>query len=121
MCRRTICFATGNICKFKTVTLLMINMAINKQEKYVLCSTAMKLQLFFKKFEEDLLARLLFFVHLTEMIVTAFHYYYSNVSRGFFGRQNTRQFCCVWQCEKGSLFLPDMTNIPFISTLREFR
>lgn len=40
---------------------------------------------FFQTFEEHLLARVLFLVaDLTEMIVTAFDHYYSNVFQGFF-------------------------------------
>lgn len=56
---------------------------VNKHEKYVLFSTAMKL-LFFQLFENHLLARILFLVDMTEPIVTAFDNYYSNVFQGFF-------------------------------------
>ena len=73
-----------------------------------------------KMFEKHLLARVLFLVDLTEMIVTAFDNYYSNVFQGFFWRQKTGQFCCVWQSEKDPSFSHDMTNIPFISTHGSF-
>lgn len=57
---------------------------VNKHEKYVLFSTAMKLLFFFQMFENHLLTRILFLVDMTEMIVTAFDNYYSNVFQDFF-------------------------------------
>ena len=94
---------------------------VNKHEKYVLFSIAMKL-LFFQMFENHLLARILFLVDMTEMIVTAFDNYYSNVFQGFFLRQKTGQFCCIWQSEKDRSVSHDMTDIPFISmNAREFQ
>lgn len=94
---------------------------INNQEKYVLSSTAMKTGVFFKSLKSICLRGSLFLVDLTEMIVTTFDHYYSNVFQGFFWRQKTGQFCCVWQSEKDPSFLSDTTNIPFISTFREFQ
>lgn len=76
---------------------------VNKHQKCVLFSTAMKLLFFFQMFENHLLARILFLVDMTESIDTAFDNYYSNVFQGlFFATENWAILLCL-AVRKGSI------------------